>query len=655
MQATRILASCILSLIFLQACTPKISHKEPEIRFDPQLLSQAESLRAKGDHAAAAALLDQAARSAPSPQRQELQWQAVEAWIAAGRFPEAKAGLARIESTPETVDTDERRRLLAAAIALGEHHLDEALGLLAVPPPPTTAPALRRRYHELRAEIWRGYDRWVDSAEEFIRIDPLLTSESERLSNQLNILQDLSHVSPDILEILQPGAPPLLRGWLELARLLRDPDLMPNEAASLVAAWREQFPQHPALPEIEIAYLARLPERAFHPRQIAVLLPANPRLLGATEAIREGLLAAYFEQPANKRPRLRFYDTQESAAVRGLYEQALTEGADVVFGPLEKDEVETLAKSGGLKISVLALNQLPAGTSAPRNFYQFALTPEDEARQVAQQARSQGYQRALIFYPAGEWGERLAGSFRETWEKEGGLIPAQQSYDPQAKDVSRFLRALLKVPERTPPAAANQATPLRAEPQIRQDADCLFLAARSGKARVIRPLLQALHADSLPLFTTSHAYDLEQSPDANRDLNGLQFTEIPWLFGEDAQVRPSLKQVKSALPGFSPAYTRLYAMGLDSYQLWPQLPRLQRQPQESHQGAGGELKLDPDTNQIRRHLSWAQIIDGLAYKDGRLVQLSLVPRHEPPPTPTSPAAPPSGTPSPGPEAPSPNP
>jgi len=69
-----------------------------------------------------------------------------------------------------------------------------------------------------------------------------------------------------------------------------------RQAASLVAAWREQFPQHPALPEIEIAYLARLPERAFHPRQIAVLLPANPRLLGATEAIRDGLLAAYFER-----------------------------------------------------------------------------------------------------------------------------------------------------------------------------------------------------------------------------------------------------------------------------------------------------------------------------------------------------------------------
>lgn len=654
MQATRILASLILSLLVLQACSPKIS-KEPEIRFDPQLLSQAESLRASGDQAAAAALLEQAARAAPAPQRQELQWQAVEAWIAAGRFPEARAGLARIASTPEVGEADERRRLLAATIALGEHHLDEALGLLAVPPSPTTAPALRRRYHELRAEIWRGHERWVDSAEECIRIDPLLTSEPERLSNQLSILQDLSHVSPDILEILQPGTPPLLRGWLELARLLRDPDLMPNEAASLVAVWREQFPQHPALPEIEIAYLARLPERAFHPRQIAVLLPANPRLLGATEAIRDGLLAAYFEQPANKRPRLRFHDTQEPAAVRGIYEQALTEGADVVFGPLEKDEVEMLARSGGLKIPVLAFNQLPAGASAPRNFYQFALTPEDEAIQVAQQARNQGYQRALIFYPSGEWGERLAGRFRETWEIQGGLVPAQQSYDPQAKDVSRSLRALLKLPEKAPPSAANQAAPLADEPQIRQDADCLFLVARSGKARVIRPLLQALHGDGLPLFTTSHAYDLEQSPEANRDLNGLQFTEIPWLFGEDTQVRPSLKQVKSALPGFSPAYTRLYAMGLDGYQLWAQIPRLQRQPQESHQGAGGELRLDPDTNQIRRRLSWAQISGGLAYKEGRLEQISLVPRHEAPPSPIPPTVPPSGSPAPVPETPSPNP
>ena len=79
------------------------------------------------------------------------------------------------------------------------------------------------------------------------------------------------------------------------------------------------------------------------------------------------------------RPRLKIYDVA-AESVSDAYTRAITEGAGFVVGPLTKEDVAALLPVSAGRSPVLALNFLGESTSTPRNFYQFALSPEDEAR-----------------------------------------------------------------------------------------------------------------------------------------------------------------------------------------------------------------------------------------------------------------------------------
>ena len=154
-------------------------------------------------------------------------------------------------------------------------------------------------------------------------------------------------------------------------------------------AWRSGIPDHPALPGIAGAYLGRLEEERFRPARIAVLLPLSGPYQKVAAALRDGMIAAYFEQPAEQRPLLRFYDSSDSVDTWPLYTRAAAEGAELVVGPLDKQAVAQLARAGELRVPVLALNQVVPENPLPENLYQFALSPEDEARQVAERAAAE--------------------------------------------------------------------------------------------------------------------------------------------------------------------------------------------------------------------------------------------------------------------------
>ncbi len=67
--------------------------------------------------------------------------------------------------------------------------------------------------------------------------------------------------------------------------------------------------------------------------------------------------------------------------------------------------------SGG-RASVLALNFLGDSASTPGNFYQFSLSPEDEARIVARRAVADGRLNGVVLAPNSEWGNRVADRLR---------------------------------------------------------------------------------------------------------------------------------------------------------------------------------------------------------------------------------------------------
>jgi outer membrane PBP1 activator LpoA protein len=506
-----------------------------------------------------------------------------------------------------------RKQLLLAELAVARKRPEQALALLQAPPPESSDDTLLGRYHRVRAEAFRLSGNLMERGHELGERDLLLQDPQTRLNNQLTIIQTYATLSDTALEKLEPSPPGIQGGWMELARIIKGHGNDPERARPLIAAWRERFPNHPAMPELLDGYYQKLKGQYRRPGRIAILLPENGRYAGVARALRDGFLAAYYQEEPDLRPQLLFYDSTDPEDVWPLYQQAVAAGADLVVGPLNKEGVAQLARAGELEAPVLTLNEVTPEVLPPADLYQFGLSPEDEARQVAERAWIDGFTRGLVLTPSGGWGDRIFEAFRDRWEQLGGTLLKQQEYDPRENDFAQPIRALLNLDQASARHQQLQrllGKRLEFEPQRRQDAEFLFLVAKVQKAREIRPQLQFHHAADLPVYATSHAYAGKQSPKADQDLEGLVFLDIPWLLinGDDDPL--SRERLARLLPDSQIRYQRLYAMGIDSYQLLPHLARLQNSASEMVAGKTGNLYLDR-INHIHRQLVWAKIRDGM--------------------------------------------
>ena len=284
----------------------------------------------------------------------------------------------------------------------------------------------------------------------------------------------------------------------------------------------------------------------------------------------------------------------------------------MVIGPLVKESVEQMARASSLEVPVLALNQIQTQAPPPDNLYQFGLTPEDEARQVAERAWVDGHTRAIVLTPQGEWGERIFDSFRNRWVGLGGKIVERQVYDPKKNDFSIPIRTLLNIDEsyqRQRSIRNALGRKVEFEPRRRQDADFIFLLAKTILARQIRPQLQFHHASNLPIYTTSHSYSGVPDHKKDLDLEGVVFPDIPWLLANEGDQPLSRALMQETLSKKSSNYGRLYAMGIDSYRMMPHLARLQSSSRETLDGKTGILYIGRH-NHVHRQLVWARMKKG---------------------------------------------
>lgn len=103
--------------------------------------------------------------------------------------------------------------------------------------------------------------------------------------------------------------------------------------------------------------------------------------------------------------------------------------------------------------------------------------------------------------------------------------------------------------------------------------------------------------------------------DANdlRDLNGLTFTETPWLLGEQ-HIQAVREQYLQLFPDQDETLQRLFAMGYDAFQLIGSLKQQRQLPSLSYPGFTGRLTVSAQGD-IQRQLSWA------SYQTNRLVSV----------------------------------
>ncbi len=138
------------------------------------------------------------------------------------------------------------------------------------------------------------------------------------------------------------------------------------------------------------------------PTQIALLLPLSGPLANAGQAIRDGFIAAFYH--AASLARVRVYDTN-GASIGAVYEQASTDGAQLVVGPLDKQSVVDINLLPYRRVPVLALNYLPPGVAAGAGLFQFGLAIEDEAHAIARRVYEDGFPRVAIVESDLDWSD----------------------------------------------------------------------------------------------------------------------------------------------------------------------------------------------------------------------------------------------------------
>ena len=604
MRSYRAAAVILLLSLALSACVPSVRPPSPA---ETAAAQQAAALAAQGqfDQAAQAYL----ALAAQAPGRSShYRLLAAEAYRQENALDRAAPLAAAIDRSQLQDDEPVRLDLLRAEIAL--HQNDPATALrLTTAPGVYVPPALQPRLLELRAQAMAASHDYWGAGRTRVQMDGLLQG-IDRTQNRQQAIDLLTRVGVDELKqraaAMKPGDRML--PWID-------------EALTRLGVTVAQ-----AQPDLGQPVGTLLPGAGANVRQgykvpanLALLLPEGDGFSGVSQVIREGFFAAYYDAAGNHAPRpaVRVYDSTGTAdgAVKA-YQQAVADGAQMVVGPLTRGAVAAVLEQASLPVPVLALNHPDDNALPASGASEFALRPETEGAQAADHMIERGLGRAYVATSDDDFARRAGDAFKAEFEARGGHVAGQTQVAGGSVNYRDAIAALGIHDEASPPAPASApatagtsaAAPAVAPPGAGAGAG-IFISMRPEQARLLLPQLRVARID-LPVFATSHVYGGSDDPGDDNDLDGVEFCDAPWLFDAQAGL-PRHGDLADLLPEVRGGAARLFAFGMDAWNLVPYIDWMRAHPGSYLPGASGQLAADA-FGRVRRVLVWAKFQDGVA-------------------------------------------
>lgn len=571
-------AAAGLLALLLSACATMSepgSGEHPAAAASPDA-DRAEQFYEQGDFDQAANAFLDLARTHRGDDAAHYQLRAAESLRERGDLDGAARALDDIKRRRLHGDEPLRLDLLDAEIALKRGDPARAQALLVIDA--AAPPNLRLRALELRARADAAAGDAFSSAQTRAQLDRLLAG-ADREQNRQQLLDTLAALDANTLKSRFDSLPPTdpLRPWVEQA-LRKQGQALARELP------RPSLPVGTMRPGQDGALEA---EGYQPPKRVALLLPLNAQLAGVANAIRDGFLSAYFADSPDRRPELRIYDAGRTPAdAIAAYQKAVADGADRVVGPLQRESVGQLFHQP-LSTRVLALNHPDTGEVPPAGSAEYGLLPEAEGAQVAERLRERGIASASVIVAEADWAERAARAFRAQFEAGGGVIVGETRL--REKEVN-FATAITQA---TAGLGGDGA---------------VFISLRPQQARLLLPQLKIANVTA-PVFATSHIYSGDSNATLDRDLDGVEFCDAPWLFGP-LPGKPDRSQMSGQIASANGVGARLFAFGMDAYALLPYVDWLIAHPESYLGGATGELTAD-NFGRVHRLVSWARFVNGM--------------------------------------------
>jgi outer membrane PBP1 activator LpoA protein len=552
----------------------------------------AESLYQAGNYRGAARAFRALAKSNPDVRDRALLGAAASN-RALGQFQQVSTLLQQVHRGRLGPDGQARYRVLTAEVALHQGQAAAALKTLAELP--ATIPAnIQRHALDVKARAQLAGGHRIAAARTLTQRIALLPGAAKATEQQrvVTILAALGKARLTPLGHSLSGNDPLKR-WVEQAL---------GETQTGVA---RALPR-PTNPVGTLGLGSPAPEGYAMPARVALLLPATGPVATAGKAVRDGFFTAYFDasNTREQRPRVEVYDTGGTPqGALAAYRQAVAKGATLVVGPLGQAAVGVVFSQPTLPVPVLALNHPKDTTAVPVGSAEFGLMPEAEGAQLAAHMIEQGLHAAIVFQGDSPTAKRTFNGFKSQFASLGGEVSNDVVLPKGAVDFADQIQAVL--------AGSGSQTGI-------------VSLLRPEQARLLLPQLR-LSRSTLPVFSTSIVYSGRPNPVANGDLDGVVFCDQPWLYNAQAGL-PNPNTFGSLLPTASGPAARLFAFGMDAYDLIPYLGWLRTHPGSYLPGATGLLTVT-SFGDVQRTPIWVQFHDGSARPVGSELKCSLRRRH----------------------------
>jgi outer membrane PBP1 activator LpoA protein len=620
MKHTRWLGALVLLLTLLPGCqTTRVGAPAPEAALPPATAEVAEKAERDGDFVIAAREYDRLAQAAKPPQRQNFQLRSAEVLLKAGQLREARQRLDAVRVAGLDPSYLARRQILEAHILSQEGSHEKAIRLLddAQQRARNLNPSLLAQICAVRAQAELALDNPIGAARNLIQREQYIVGKDAVADNQMQLWNILNALPRARLKSeLDVTRDPVLSGWIELAMTAADNGGNAARMSVAIAEWKKTYPNHPANDALLTSIASAAPGLTGRIERVALLVPLTSGYAVAAQSVRDGFLAMDQANSDPAKPTVRVYDTgADPAQTVKVYGQAVADGAQLVVGPLGRDAADAVAKAG-ITVPTLILSHIDGDVNGPsaRYLFQFGLPPEQEARQAAERAYLDGQRQAAILYPKSSWGERMEAAFASQWQRLGGIVLSAEAYNEEEPDNSESIKRLLNIAQSEARKALVETAigqKVEFEVRARHDLDAIFLVADARHGRLLKPQLNFYHAVHIPVYATSNIYAGKNDPVHDVDLDGVMFADMPWMLVGDGRIRDLRDRLQHGWPYAHTDLDRLYALGVDSYAIIPNLNRIATDPGTRFDGVTSGLSLDRD-GKLRRQLTWAQFSRGVA-------------------------------------------
>ena len=520
------------------------------------------------------------------------------------------------------------------------------------------------------SQIALGY--LPDAALTLLNIDRFVT-HAEQLENQqrlVRLVQTMNVLQHALLREKQFNL--VIDGWLALVNILATttPILIDVDLEN----WRQVYPNHPAQAQLIEQYIGistldeyqqialLLPLTSSYGAVAQAFYDGFMRAHNNNIALKPPRVILYDVG-------------EEASLSSLYYQAAINKGADFVVGPIGRKSAEALLSSQQLEITTLLIAEVPADNVADNVFglslspekeaRQTADKAFAEGHRQATVLRNHSKWGERVANAFVEQWQSLGGVIVKNKSVPKGIAD-------YTRVIQKFL-GLDKSTARKRLLEAQLDTNLQFTARRNDDMDMLFLAAHAEQARLIVPQLHFFQAHDLPMYAISYVYSGNPDPVVDADLDGLIFGDMRWMLEDvsrykaeiavaqarktdlkertetttttngssniigiatanaslepanqtdeasniqtGVQIDPVTDSEAQVSPNTNPyknsALNRLYALGIQSYQLIPRLNLLRNNTMTHFFGKAMTVRVDPDGSVVRLPV-WAKFVSGLA-------------------------------------------